>query len=204
MPNTPNFNWNTPVSGDPSNVPLDMQELANSIDADLKAHLDATTVHGRVNSGSQAPNPSQSVNSTAAFIDNNSDYSATAVESGSALPVVGHVFTAPATGIVQIFISGLIEAWVGGNSVYLSYELRQGGTLGAGSVISTPHADRALVASGVTATGIPSRAGGSHGPFDHTGLTPGAQYNVRAMHIVSPFGRGQIQNRRINVVPWLR
>jgi hypothetical protein len=202
MPSDPNYpSWNTPVSSDPNNPPLHLQALMNAIGVTFKAHENATTAHGRNNAG---PNPSQSINSTAAFIDNNVDYSATAVESGSPLTVVGFVFTAPASGLVQIYVSGLIEAWVGGNSVYLSYELRQGGTLGSGSVIRTPHADRALVASGVTAVGVPSRLGGSHGPFDEGGLTPGSQYNVRAMHIVSPAGRGQIQNRRINVVPWLR
>lgn len=201
MPTTPNYGWPTPVSSDPSNVPLHMQNAMNAADATVKAHADATTAHGRNNAG---PNPSQSVESTTQNIDNTGSYSATAVTSGTPLPVCGFVFTAPATGIGFMQVTGDLEGWVGGNLVILSWELREGGTLGSGSVVSTPHSDRAIGTSPVTVAGVASRFMGGGGLYRVAGLTPSAQYNVRTMHICTPAGHGTIRNRAVLWVPWLR
>jgi hypothetical protein len=44
MPTTPNYGYPYPTLDDPPNVPADLQELAEAIDADLKADRDARRV----------------------------------------------------------------------------------------------------------------------------------------------------------------
>ncbi len=113
-----------------------------------------------------------------------------AVGSGSFTNVSGYaalattpasvVFTAPASGKVRIVLNGrLINTSAVATIMYLSTEVRTGGTVGAGSVVLSPSNGRAIgISAGASATVI---TGGRSDAL--TGLTPGSTYNVQAMVI---------------------
>jgi hypothetical protein len=198
MPSSPNFGFPTPVSADPSNVPLHTQQLANAVDAALQAHVIATNAHGRNNTG---PNPSGWSSDSDGIISNTSGYSAT--NASPTLPTVGGVFTTPPSGIVFVTLSALFQNSVAGNNLIVSCEVRTGGTLGSGTVVLTAHVNRSVSKGQVVSSGQHDRISASRRML-LTGLTPNAQHNVRVMHIMDPDGSGTIFYREVFVEPWLR
>lgn len=94
-------------------------------------------------------------------------------------PVCGVTFKAPATGIIDVVVSGHIEQNSVGGFVYLGFELRQGAVIGSGTVVQAPVPDHSLGAS--------HRVSGTR-YCSVSGLTPGADYNVRTMQTTSAPG----------------
>ena len=114
----------------------------------------------------------------------------------------GVAFTAPTSGKVYV----TFEGWVGSNGTgntpltYMSDEIRTGGTVGSGSIVSGWAAsdDRAIINPANDITGFSY----GWGMLRHlvTGLTPGSQYNVRTVfRAVS--STAAVNKRRILVEP---
>lgn len=207
MPTTPRFGWSTPVAADPSNLPAQLQALAQQIENTLGAHLDATTAHGRNNVG---PNV-QEKQSPQQFTFNNTSYSATANNAGLTVEVCGLSFVAPASGIVAVGVGGSIESQNNRNGALLGWELRTGSTIGSGSILIGPSSPRALQGPQSVSDFGEARVGATRwsvvGSVDllPAGLTPGSSYNVRTMHVITPGpATGQVLDRSIIVQPWLR
>lgn len=118
-------------------------------------------------------------------------------------PVVGTAFTAPPTGKVYITVGGRIQCQTTGNTIYLSFEVRTGATVGSGTVVLATDAGRAVAAGG-NATGFTfARVGGSK-RYLLTGLTPGSSYNVRTMHACqTTTATGDLYNRDLLIEPVL-
>lgn len=117
-------------------------------------------------------------------------------------PVVGTTFVGPPSGKVAITVYGYHNISNNSNQGQLSYEVRQGATLGAGTIVLASNANRALITSrSVTASGQ-STLGGSHRRM-WTGAVPGTTYNVRTMHRSEPGVSGTIEFRGVLVEPIL-
>lgn len=94
----------------------------------------------------------------------------------------GFVFTAPPSGSVDVTLGGGIgsNAATVGRISYHSFEIREGGTLGAGVVHTAASDDRAKMFWCATATAGNKYVFGTE-KFTVPGLTPGDVYNVRCM-----------------------
>lgn len=107
---------------------------------------------------------------------------------------VGCTFVAPTTGRVLVEWRGFIDNNTAGQTTYLSFEVRAGGTVGSGTAESGLPSDEVALSH----EGQNQIRGGMFQPVD--GLTPGATYNVRCMHRVSG-GTGTVDDREITVTP---
>lgn len=105
--------------------------------------------------------------------------------------ICGVSFVAPPSGKVIISVSGFIRTSVVGNQVFLSYEVRQGSTIGSGTVQQAASDTYAVVNSLAVVASGPSELGGSHRRMV-SGLTAGSSYNARTMH------RGTATNGGVN------
>lgn len=94
------------------------------------------------------------------------------------------VFTTPASGRVSIKIKGRIQNPTSSDGlVYLSYEIRTGGTVGAGTIVVSASNGRAYLVT------MPAVSGAwSGGRSDMHTLIPKTTYNVQAMGITSNGG----------------
>lgn len=125
-------------------------------------------------------------------------FTSTTAVTGS--PVVGLVFTAPPSGMVALTVAGNIQSDSNGASAVLSYEVRTGNAIGSGTQILSPAFYRGIRSSSAVITGASAFMGGANRRV-LTGLTPGADYNVRTMHWVSSTGTGKADYRQITVEP---
>jgi hypothetical protein len=118
--------------------------------------------------------------------------------------VLGTAFTAPATGKVYITVGGRIRLETNNNTMYLSFEVRAGATVGSGTVVLAADNGRA-VAVGGNGTGVTYLFAGSSRRWLLTGLTPGSSYNVRTMHACQTAGtvNGTLFNRDLLIEPVL-
>lgn len=124
----------------------------------------------------------------------------TAFVNGS--PLCGVAFTAPPKGKCFITVSGWIEMINIGNEINMSFQIRNGSTLGSGSVVLPAHVSHRSICAGEEVNGSPSDAqfAGSRRVFVNN-LTPGNSYNVVTAHMVAPGGEGNIFHRRILFEP---
>lgn len=140
---------------------------------------------------------------TPAFAESTTDIAAftnTTFAAGS--PVVGLTFVAPPSGMVHVTVSGLINSATDTVRAELGWELREGGTIGSGTVVMAASVDRALAGSHAVNTSATASIGGSHRFPVLSGLTAGSTYNVRTMHRVQPTaGTGNINYRSLTVEP---
>lgn len=113
--------------------------------------------------------------------------------------VVGEVFTAPPSGQVDIFFSGRLNLNVAAAvRILLSVEVRNGGTIGAGTVFAAADDDWSIEC------GVDLNTRISAGILRFiVGLTPGATYNARLMHrnAVAAVGAGTIFARNLSIRP---
>jgi hypothetical protein len=116
-------------------------------------------------------------------------------------PSVGMTFVAPLSGIVFVTVDAHLEENTNGNTGYCGFELRDGGTIGSGTVIVAASTDWAVGTSNSVAAGGAARVNGMKRRLV-TGLTPGATYNVRTMHLTTPGGSVDVFFRAITVEPW--
>lgn len=118
-------------------------------------------------------------------------------------PVVGTAFVAPPTGKVYITVGGRIQCQTSANTIYLSFEVRTGATVGSGTVVLATDAGRA-VGAGANATGFTFIRAESSKRYLLTGLTPGASYNARTLHACqSTTATGDLFNRDLLIEPVL-
>lgn len=101
-------------------------------------------------------------------------------------PVCGLVFVAPPSGKVWVKVYGFLTVTLGANSLgrgELGWELREGSVIGSGSVVvaASTNLERLISAAVGSTTGLINQASGGDA-YLVTGLTPGADYNVRTMH----------------------
>jgi hypothetical protein len=114
----------------------------------------------------------------------------------SSTGIHGVVFIAPASGIVQILGRASGGSGSVGQYAQLDYEVRQGDTIGSGSVVRAT--------SNNTASVFLSSTSGGQGPLNVsglvTGLTPGAVYNACLTYASSSGASTASFNRRYIMV----
>lgn len=114
---------------------------------------------------------------------------------------VGRSFTAPPSGMVFVSVTGRIQSNINGNLALLGWEMRTGASLGGGSQVYAPNANRALIAGESVNTGAPNVVCATN-RFLATGLSPSSVYHVRAMHWSSSSGKtSQYWSRGIVIEP---
>lgn len=114
-------------------------------------------------------------------------------------PVVSVVFTAPPSGRAFVTVSGTLVQSSNGHETRLSYEVRQGSTVGIGTVALASSSVRAVVCGRAVNTGGPSMVSASYRRL-MTGMSAGTAYHVRAMYSVSG-GTGAVESREVTVEP---
>lgn len=117
-------------------------------------------------------------------------------------PVCGTAFTMPASGKVYITLSGAIENTTAARYICLTWELRTGGSVGSGTIVTigaSPLFDHSLV---IGRGGSPSTLLNSSKRNLVTG-TPGSTYNVQTLHFVETSGSGNVGFRALLVEPVL-
>lgn len=80
-------------------------------------------------------------------------------------------FTAPASGRVKVTVGGLLKVATAGSAAYFSFEIRQGGTVRAGTVVQSNEQGRGV-------TNYNTQFIGASRTSLVTGLTAGATYNA--------------------------
>lgn len=108
------------------------------------------------------------------------------------MTVCGTAFEAPPSGRVYIHLSSFIDN-SGANTTFVSFEVRAGDTVGAGTVFQAASDNTSISWLNVNE----AHFGRS---FLVTGLTAGADYNVQLLHKVSA-GTGTLQYRYVVVEP---
>lgn len=176
-----------------------LQGIVNADPFQVVGDLDVVgdlTVAGTVDLSSvMRPTFAESTTDIAAFTN-------TTFAAGS--PVVGLTFVAPPSGKVHVTVTGLINSATNTVRAELGWELRQGGTIGTGTIVLAASVDRCLATSHAVNTGATASIGASHRYPVLTGLTPGDTYNLRTMHRVQPAaGTGNINYRSICTEPVL-
>ena len=126
-----------------------------------------------------------------------SGFTGTSYAAGST--VCGGTFTAPSTGRVYVTVSGRLSSASNGEQAFLSYEIRTGTSIGAGTVAQATSDNRALITSRAVNTGAASYLAASRRVLV-TGLTGGADYNIRTMHKVTG-GSGGVEYRALLIEP---
>jgi hypothetical protein len=129
---------------------------------------------------------------SASDIENASDTSTSVTYTTADMAVCGATFVAPQSGKVQVHVASRIDN-SGASSCFVSFEVREGTSIGSGIVFLAASDQRAL--EHFQANQI---MGGA--TFLVTGLTAGNDYNVQIMHRVSA-GTGTLENRSISIKP---
>lgn len=106
------------------------------------------------------------------------DFLGLAVTTFQAGPDCGVTFAAPASGKVFVTVAGHMESNTAAESCYLSFEIRNGSTIGSGTVFFAAVTDYGIGVGGNAG----ARVCGSRRKLI-SGLTPGVSYNARTMHI---------------------
>lgn len=114
---------------------------------------------------------------------------------------VGITFTAPTTGRVVVLWHARFETNTTDVRALVSIQVREGATIGSGTIVSDTTDTSALETSSDD-TSVGSNARLQAAMFRIvTGLTAGDTYNVRTMHRMSAAGNGDIFDRSIAVIP---
>lgn len=117
-------------------------------------------------------------------------------------PVCGTSFVAPPSGGVWINLSGRITATTNTNEFNLSFEVRSGSSVGAGTIVISASSVRTISAGrAVNASAVAIGAGTRRYRIPPGTLTPGASYNVQTMHACAPAGTGTVEYREVTVEP---
>lgn len=162
--------------------------------------IDLTTSAGgtvRVNGTPIGTNP-QPVNVT----DTTDQTSVTSTSFIAGTTTCGTSFTAPASGKVYVTVSSHAEAQVSGTNVYVGFEMRQGATVGSGTVQRAASTDESVSSGVIVAGATRSRVAGSRRVLV-TDLTAGNAYNVRTMHLSNGGGSCAVFYRELLIEPVL-
>jgi hypothetical protein len=117
---------------------------------------------------------------------------------------LGVTFVCPPSGLVYVTIGGYLYQSVAGNQSVLGWQLRDGGTIGSGTVRLSPQDDNSIIIGETVDTSEPIVIGASKrtllgGSFGFA-IVPGNTYNIQAMHFVNG-GSGDLEHRSILVEP---
>lgn len=123
------------------------------------------------------------------------DISSTSYTAGT--PECGVGFVAPDSGVVGIALAAEMREQAAGNRVFVSPQVFLG-TSSSGTEILVPNVNRGVSTSGdATASQFMT-----HGNFSVLmGLTPGADYFIRTMHLTEGGTTNDIGHRRLVVIP---
>jgi hypothetical protein len=144
--------------------------------------------------GGAAPAAAQTFNGSA-----QSSIPTAAYTAGS--PVVGLAYTVPPSGRVRVSCQAYAECWSDQNLIAVTFEVRDGGTIGSGTVLHAAHANYAIIAGMAVNPSAPSIGTGLRW-LDFTGLTPGGQINARVMHIrTGAASADRVVYRQLNIDP---
>lgn len=184
----------------------DGSELASNFDTQHAANMDKLD---RVGTVIPANNQLVASDLRALFHENatDADYSgsATFVDEGANRAFI--VFTAPPSGVVLVSLYNFVQLETSSTAlraVYGSFEVRSGNVVGSGTVILAANVIRAISCRCNGAGTQVSTAASLLSPV--TGLTPGAEYNVRTLGAVSATGGLTLANsahRSLTVIPGL-
>lgn len=117
-------------------------------------------------------------------------------------PLCGITFVGPPKGKGFITVSGWIEMINVQNEINLTFRIRNGSTIGSGSMFLDGSVSHRSICAGEDVVGSPSDAqfAGSRRCFVEN-LVPGNSYNAVTTHAVGPAGEGNIFHRRILFEP---
>lgn len=113
---------------------------------------------------------------------------------------VGLTFTCPPSGRIYVTLSAYFSQPINGQAALVGFALRNGATIGSGTVVLPSNGDRALVCGDAVNTGAPSRLQASRRALV-TGLNPGDPYNVVVEMTTTAGGSNQTFYREILVEP---
>jgi hypothetical protein len=117
---------------------------------------------------------------------------------------LGVTFVCPPSGLVYVTIGGYLYQEVAGNQAVLGWQLRDGGTIGSGTVRLSPQDDNSLIIGETVDTSEPIVVGASKrtllgGSFGYA-MVVGNTYNIQAQHFVNG-GQGTLEHRSVLVEP---
>ena len=185
---TPTYGLRYQEVGDSPNGAVGLQNLATDVETALTA-IDAKIA--TINALATA-----AVTSTTDEIG----FSNTTFAAGSS--PVGSAFTAPPSGAVLLLFSAQAQQNINAQAVFVSIEVKTGGTVGSGTLAGTAaNSDRAIITGKAVNASAPALIQAGR-PVLYTGLTQGATYNARLMHCVDG-GSGTISYREIIIQPQL-
>ncbi len=123
-----------------------------------------------------------------------------AVQAADSTDELGFTSTTYTAGTVLVWWGARVEANTAARSVLVSVEVREGATVGAGTVVSAASDDSAIESPQDAAAGAATRLQVSRHRLV-TGLVAGQPYNVRTMHKISASGNGDVFARDVAVLP---
>jgi hypothetical protein len=119
-------------------------------------------------------------------------------------PVNGFSFVAPPSGGIYVNVSGRITMTTNTNEMLLSFEIRSGGSVGAGTMQVSGSSVRALTCGRAVNSGAVAVICATRRVRISPGtLTPGSTFNIQNLHMVSPGGTGTVEYRELTVEPVL-
>jgi hypothetical protein len=119
-------------------------------------------------------------------------------------PVNGFSFVSPPSGGVYVNVSGRISMTTNTNEMLLSFEIRSGASIGAGTIQVSASSFRALTVGRAVNASAPANLNATRRVRIAPGtLTPGSTFNIQNMHAVAPAGTGIIEYRELTVEPVL-
>lgn len=159
-----------------------------------EVHSGTEAHSGTASFSNDAMRPTSAVSSV-----DESNYTGTAFTPGTNA-TVGLTFVAPPSGMVYATLSGYFNQAIDGQVSIMSYAIRTGGTIGAGSEVFAASADRALTAGRAVNAGSPPQPQASRRSL-LTGLTPGATYNGRVEFQTTAGGNVSVFVRELLIEP---
>lgn len=114
--------------------------------------------------------------------------------------LVGFTFVAPVSGKIYITVSAYAAMSNNTRQTYVGFEVREGSTIGSGTVVTAADTDHAIATSRAVTSGGPSEIQASRRHLV-TGLTAGDTYNARTMRWVNTTGGGSVYYRSLLVEP---
>lgn len=195
MPSTTNYSFPYPSLAEDPNVPGDMQALAESMDAALSVtDASAATLAARVTALEAIFGTAGAVAVAATSTSIATTTSVSYSESWTGGSPVGVEFVVPPSGKILVHNSSYVDNNGASGRTYFSWVLRTGSIVGSGTIVAGANDGWSLENFGVG----DMTAGRS---TLVTGLTPGADYNVRQAMKQTGGTTAESQNRHLCVEP---
>lgn len=137
-----------------------------------------------------------------AVVASSTDDSITSTSFIAGSSAVGLTFVAPPTGKVYVNVTAYFGQTTNQKEAIVSYSIRAGASIGAGTVFAGANGDQALVCGMAVNTSAPARLQASRRKL-HTGLTAGSTYNVQIEMATTSGGACEVFNRELLVEPVL-